>query len=267
MPTLTLRLSLPFPKADNSEAPLGPAQIEALALALDNAAIYSQGILSSRPTSTSGNPGIQGRYYLVIGDSTAANNGILWLDNGTGWEAVGHVDWTQGMIADVLENLPTASAALNGIRFYATDQHSERLCIAGAWARIGEQPGKVSINLTGTATPGYILLQGQVWPSTTGIYADIYAALGEPATVPDFGTAAPVGYKSGDDTFGTLLATAGAKKHTLALAELPEGTMTRDTNNTGAGSGGGDFVNDNDAAGTPFSIVQPSLVVNFEAKL
>lgn len=49
-----------------------------------NAAMYGQGILASRPAA-----GKAGRFYMVIGDSTAANNGILWYDNGSGWTQVG----------------------------------------------------------------------------------------------------------------------------------------------------------------------------------
>lgn len=82
----TPRLSLPYP--EGTDIPDGPAQLSALALALDDAAVYSQGILSNRPVSTSGTPGIKGRLYYVIGDSTPDNNGITWLDYGTGWTSI-----------------------------------------------------------------------------------------------------------------------------------------------------------------------------------
>ena len=83
MPGTTPRLLLPFPLS--SESPNGPSQIQALATALDSAVVYGEGTLSARPTSTSGSPGIQGRFYYVTGDATAANNGILWWDTGTSW--------------------------------------------------------------------------------------------------------------------------------------------------------------------------------------
>lgn len=43
---------------------------------------YSQGTLASRPTSTGGSPGKQGRVYR------ATDVGILFYDNGTGWDPV-----------------------------------------------------------------------------------------------------------------------------------------------------------------------------------
>lgn len=86
MPAHTARLSIPTPLS--TEAPDGPAQMLALANVLDVAVIYGQGTLANRPTSTSGSPGIQGRTYLVLGDGTAANNGIVWWDTGTGWIAL-----------------------------------------------------------------------------------------------------------------------------------------------------------------------------------
>lgn len=81
--TPTTRLGLPSP--DSADAADVPADIYALALALDKAAIISQGTLASRPTSSGGTPGINGRYYLVRGDAVAANNNVLWYDYGTGW--------------------------------------------------------------------------------------------------------------------------------------------------------------------------------------
>lgn len=87
----TPRLLIPYPDpATNADAPTGPAQMKALALAVDGAVIYGQGALSARPTSTSGSPGIQGRLYYVTGDATTANNGILWYDTGTSWVSVGN---------------------------------------------------------------------------------------------------------------------------------------------------------------------------------
>ena len=86
MPGTTSRLSIPYPLS--TEAPNGPAQMQAIASALDQATIWAQGILSSRPVSTSGSPGIPGRLYLVVGDSTPANNNILWADTGTSWVPV-----------------------------------------------------------------------------------------------------------------------------------------------------------------------------------
>jgi hypothetical protein len=48
-------------------------------------AMYSQGTFALRPVSTSGTPGKQGRFYMVVGDTDKSKNGILWYDYGTGW--------------------------------------------------------------------------------------------------------------------------------------------------------------------------------------
>lgn len=89
----TPRLSLPYPDLDN--AANIPADIQALAVASDNLIPGDQGILSNRPVSTAGSPGIKGRRYTVIGDPTPSNNGIEWYDYGTGWIAVGFYQaWT-----------------------------------------------------------------------------------------------------------------------------------------------------------------------------
>jgi microcystin-dependent protein len=270
MPQYTSRLSLPFPDADNSESPAGPAQIEALAAAIDDAAIYSQGILSSRPVSTSDTPGIAGRLYYVIGDATPANNGIMWLDFGTGWQQVN----AAGTVIDLLAARPAASAVLPGTRFFATDQVSEHLSDGTTWIRLGDQPGEVMMCLGATADPGHILLQGQAWPSTSGIYADLFDKLGG-THLPDFGGFTAVGFKASDPDFGTLLANVGEKKHTLTIAEMPAHHHTfRDpgaslgTGGAGGVSGPNSTQNTGDTGGgLSHNNIQPSRVVNFQAKL
>lgn len=79
----TTRLALPYPAL--SSVPNVPADIQALAEALDGAAIVSQGTLAARPTSTPGSPGKTGRFYYV---SSGTDIGSLYYDFGTGWFAV-----------------------------------------------------------------------------------------------------------------------------------------------------------------------------------
>lgn len=76
----TARRLLPFPKA--TDAPAVTADIQALATALDNDVEIHQGKLSERPAAA-----LSGRMYLVQGDATPANNGIIWTDNGSTWVA------------------------------------------------------------------------------------------------------------------------------------------------------------------------------------
>src|SRR5437588_12919595 len=89
MSGLTARLKLPYPGlADGPDGADVPYWVQALADALDVAAIDDQGILADRPVSTSGSPGIKGRYYMVKGDPDSTQNGILYRDEGTGWDPV-----------------------------------------------------------------------------------------------------------------------------------------------------------------------------------
>lgn len=73
---LTARLGLPYPELNVS--PNGPVQIQNLALALDAAVVYAQGLLSARPAF-----GLQGRLYH------ATDTGLVYYDTGTSWIAVG----------------------------------------------------------------------------------------------------------------------------------------------------------------------------------
>ena len=77
MPSATTRLALPYPL--NADAVDVPGDIGALATALDNVVPYSQGVVGSRPVSTGGSPGIQGRRYY------ATDEGIEYLDTGSSW--------------------------------------------------------------------------------------------------------------------------------------------------------------------------------------
>lgn len=86
MAQLTSRLKLPYP--EGNDAADVPSDVRNLALSIDKAAIVSQGTLAQRPISTVSSPGINGRFFYVTGDPTAANNGILWFDTGSGWSAV-----------------------------------------------------------------------------------------------------------------------------------------------------------------------------------
>jgi hypothetical protein len=264
----TTRLGLPYPgPTDGPDGADVPYWAQALAEAIDGAALYDQGILADRPTSTAGSPGIAGRFYYVLGDSTTANNGILWLDYGTGWVSLN----SAGTLEDVLANLPAANTVPAGTRFFATDQVAEYLGNGTSWARLSVPAGVTSICLLATADAGHILLQGQAWPSTSGIYADLYAKFGG-ATLPDFRQLVPVGFKSGDVDFGTLLGTGGEKKHTLTVNEInhhhtvpthvdfPEGSTP---NQPAVGNTSGPILD----LPIGHNNLQPFIVVNYQAKL
>jgi hypothetical protein len=79
--------------------------MQAIAEKVDQAAIYGQGLLADRPTSTGGSPGIQGRVFWATDVQT------LYWDHGTGWTAIG-----PSVIADGIITEPK----------YATDSVSQR---------------------------------------------------------------------------------------------------------------------------------------------
>lgn len=79
MPANTTRLSLPYPLGSEA-ADLGAADFQALAAALDAIiAPTSSGPYGSRPTSTTGTPGIVDRRYY------ATDIGLTFRDTGTSW--------------------------------------------------------------------------------------------------------------------------------------------------------------------------------------
>lgn len=74
----TARRKLIFPKA--TDAPKVTTDIEGLANQLDNDVEGGQGTLAARPAAA-----LRGRVYMVQGDPTPANNGVLWWDTGATW--------------------------------------------------------------------------------------------------------------------------------------------------------------------------------------
>lgn len=73
----TLRLNLPYPDDDGEESPNGPAELKALAMALDGAMIYKgQGNLADRPAY-----GLAGAVWV----STDQDPKLLSVDLGTAW--------------------------------------------------------------------------------------------------------------------------------------------------------------------------------------
>lgn len=132
MPANTPRRGLPYPL--DSEPPDGPAQIGALALALDRDAEYDQGALSARPVSTPASPGVAGRLYL------ASPENVLYLDRGTSWLTL-----NPALVADG----PAGTATLRSLGPGAQQ------AAAGSDPRLSDQrtPRDASVTLTKIASP------------------------------------------------------------------------------------------------------------------
>lgn len=107
MPSTT-RLALPYP--EGPDIPDVPSDVQALAEAVAASAVaYGQGTLASRPVSTPGSPGVEGRVYY------ATDYKVLFWDHGTGWVLVG------GVSSGTLAARPAASADAEGQLYQATD--------------------------------------------------------------------------------------------------------------------------------------------------
>lgn len=228
-------------------------------------------VFANRPAA-----GKAGRRFYATDTTTE------YLDTGSAWAVIGSSN-RMGILADI----PAANSVSVGTKYFATDQIVEYISNGSAWIRMGAPCGAVNMQLGSAADSGYILLQGQSWPSTSGVYADLFAKLGG-SVLPDFRQYVPVGYKSGDSDFGTLLGTGGEKTHVLSSGEMPAHThapggghgyfQIGDTDgtgpfaDTGAGPGnldGGGLANATASAGggSAHNNLQPFKVVNFQAKL
>lgn len=75
-----------------SDTPDAAADISALGDSLDEAPNVGVGVLGSRPASL-----YPGDRWLVHADPTPANNGIEWVDTGSGWVAINPVDAAVGV--------------------------------------------------------------------------------------------------------------------------------------------------------------------------
>lgn len=144
---------------------------------------YSQGLLSARPTSTAGSPGVTGRHYY------ATDLGLEFIDYGTGWA-------------------PSGIAIGGGFDWYSTTDPCAEIMIgdgralsrttyAALFAKIsttyGVGNGSTTFNIPDTR--GRVLVGPDIGPST--------------------GDAARL---TASDTLG---ASGGEEKHVLTVGEMP----------------------------------------------
>lgn len=73
-----------------------------------------------------------------------------------------------------LGSRPNANTVVPGAHYFATDQVVEYISDGADWIRTSIPAGTIVECMTDAADTGWILLQGQAWPATTGIYADLY---------------------------------------------------------------------------------------------
>ena len=111
-------------------------------------------------------------------------------DASPSWSGVGSGAAGSGL----LSARPAYNAINSPTVYYATDQDVTYINIGTAWQRSGAQPGDLFLTLNTTPAAGRVLLTGQAWPATTGIYADLYAKWSAqfPGNLPDWQGRMPV---------------------------------------------------------------------------
>jgi len=100
-------------------------------------------------------------------------------------------DWQPfGAQGDGIGNLsarPAANAVQSGTHYFATDQVAEYVSDGSSWYRTGLPAGFVGgwYKPDAAVPSGWVLYDGGTLPGSTGIYADLYAHLGNTTTKPD----------------------------------------------------------------------------------
>jgi hypothetical protein len=87
-------------------------------------------------------------------------------------------------LSGALVSRPDPALVAEGTIFFAVDQLVQYAAYGSVWYRMGLPAGAVVDWFTPVAPAGWISYDGSPLPATTGIYADLYAALGS-AALPD----------------------------------------------------------------------------------
>jgi len=140
---------------------------------------------------------------------------------------------------------PTASSVSAGYHYFASDQIVDYVSDGTNWIRTG-MPAGVTVDWfkPDAAVPtGWVLYDGGTLPASTGIYADLYAHLGNTTTKPDTRgrVTAGVGTHSEVASVGLndgLAAASRAVKHNSTFTGTAGNTGTESADHTHSGTTG-----------------------------
>ena len=195
---------------------------------------------------------------ITAGDLQAFDDGLDKLlgkdtpndgDVGAWSTAAGGVLWsppapTSAGTSGTLAARPSAASASG--RFYlATDQNALYFSDGSAWSRVGIPAGATQLWFSAAVPTGYVAYDGGTLGGSTGIYADLYAHLGNTTTLPDTRGRMPVGKGThadvdtiGDNDGVAVGSRRPIHKHQAAVGTLATGNDTPDhTHNTPSDSG------------------------------
>jgi hypothetical protein len=172
----TTRRAIQYPNTDRSDRADIALHISYAALAADVDVLYNQGTDAARLAAAHQTNG--GRLWWTT------DTNLLWYDDGTTWRSIAPPATSQ---AGLLSARPAATSVVSGYRFFATDQVVDFVSDGTNWIRTGVPAGTtVDWFKPDAAVPnGWTLYDGSNLPASTGIYADLYAHLGNSLTKPD----------------------------------------------------------------------------------
>jgi len=224
----TTRLALPWP-ADTDSADV-PQDIQELAEALDLVvAIYSFGTFAARPGST-----VAGHFYRATDTgamyfwdtawrdlTTIADNSIVFAKLHT--TVVSNINRI-GILAD----RPAAAAVVSGTKYFATDQVVDYISDGASWIRTSTPAGITAdwFKPDAAVPTGWVLYDGGNLPASTGIYADLYAHLGNTLVKPDTQGRSTIGKGTHTDVDAIgdsdgLAAASRSPKHNTTVTGAP----------------------------------------------
>lgn len=171
----TSRRAIQYPNPNRSDVADVPLHMGYLAAALDVDVVFNQGTDAARVASAHQSGG--GRFWWTT------DTFLLWYDDGTIWRSVAP---TANLIGP-LANRPAATTLGSGSTWFATDQVADYVTDGTQWIRKGVPAGTtVDWFKSDAAVPtGWVLYDGGSLPAATGIYADLYAHLGNTLVKPD----------------------------------------------------------------------------------